>query len=218
MRIVVDVSPLSHPPTGIGNYIPGSLGGLVTAARPAGHEVVAMAPTRLRADRVSRARWPAGMERAASNLAAPRPEAAACSAHAVESCRCAEARAPRRAARRLACSRTGCTRPSGRVCAGRWCTTSVPAHRPEWCTPRTIAMHTRKLENAVDTCDVVFTNSRHTAEDVRATYEVAGQEPGWSSRTRVSGQVFDRRALALRSRTRPSSVRARSSPVRTSPD
>ena len=29
MRIVVDVAPLSHPRTGVGNYIRGSLRGLV---------------------------------------------------------------------------------------------------------------------------------------------------------------------------------------------
>ena len=33
MRIVVDVSPLSHPRTGIGNYIRGSLAGMAEAFR-----------------------------------------------------------------------------------------------------------------------------------------------------------------------------------------
>ena len=32
MRIVFDVSPLSHPLTGVGNYIQGSLGGLSSGA------------------------------------------------------------------------------------------------------------------------------------------------------------------------------------------
>jgi alpha-1,3-rhamnosyl/mannosyltransferase len=41
MRIVVDVSPLSHPRTGIGNYIRGMLRGLVEAGAD---EVVAFAP------------------------------------------------------------------------------------------------------------------------------------------------------------------------------
>ena len=44
MRIAFDVSPLSHPPLGIGNYIRGSLGGLVEAAAGE-HEIVAFAPT-----------------------------------------------------------------------------------------------------------------------------------------------------------------------------
>ena len=44
MRVVFDVSPLSHPLTGVGNYIRGSLGGLVEAAAGR-HELVAFAPT-----------------------------------------------------------------------------------------------------------------------------------------------------------------------------
>ena len=44
MRIAFDVSPLSHPPTGVGNYIRGSLAGLLEAAGGA-HEIVAFAPT-----------------------------------------------------------------------------------------------------------------------------------------------------------------------------
>ena len=47
MRIVVDVSPLSHPRTGIGNYIRGSLAGMAEA-RSGRHELVAFAPTSLR--------------------------------------------------------------------------------------------------------------------------------------------------------------------------
>jgi len=43
MRVVVDVSPLSHPRTGIGNYIRGSLAGM-TAAAGGRHELVAFAP------------------------------------------------------------------------------------------------------------------------------------------------------------------------------
>ena len=44
MRVVVDVSPLSHPRTGVGNYVRGSLAGLVEAAGSE-HGVVAFAPT-----------------------------------------------------------------------------------------------------------------------------------------------------------------------------
>ena len=47
MRIVVDVSPLSHPRTGIGNYIRGSLAGMCEAAAGR-HELLAFAPTSLR--------------------------------------------------------------------------------------------------------------------------------------------------------------------------
>ena len=44
VRIAVDVSPLSHPRTGIGNYMRGMLGGLL-AAGAGRHELVAFAPT-----------------------------------------------------------------------------------------------------------------------------------------------------------------------------
>ena len=47
MRIAFDVSPLSHPLLGIGNYIQGSLGGLAEASAGA-HEIVAFAPTSIR--------------------------------------------------------------------------------------------------------------------------------------------------------------------------
>ena len=47
MRIVVDVTPLSHPRTGVGNYIRGSLRGLAEAPRGE-HEIVAFAPVSMR--------------------------------------------------------------------------------------------------------------------------------------------------------------------------
>ena len=50
MRIAVDVSPLSHPRTGIGNYLRGMVGGLA-AAGGGQHEVFGFAPTSLRGPR-----------------------------------------------------------------------------------------------------------------------------------------------------------------------
>ena len=47
MRIAFDVSPLSHPLLGIGNYMRGSLGGLAEAAAGE-HEIVAFAPTSIK--------------------------------------------------------------------------------------------------------------------------------------------------------------------------
>src|SRR6266542_4403809 len=44
MRIVIDVSPLSRPRTGVGNYLRGLLAGLVEAAGDE-HEVVAFGPS-----------------------------------------------------------------------------------------------------------------------------------------------------------------------------
>jgi alpha-1,3-rhamnosyl/mannosyltransferase len=43
----------------------------------------------------------------------------------------------------------------------------VPLRFPEWTTRRTRSMHGRKYRNAARTCDVIFTNSRYTADDVR---------------------------------------------------
>jgi glycosyltransferase involved in cell wall biosynthesis len=42
----------------------------------------------------------------------------------------------------------------------------VPVHFPDLVHARTHRMHTDKLANAVRTCDVIFTNSRFTADDL----------------------------------------------------
>jgi glycosyltransferase involved in cell wall biosynthesis len=47
VRIVIDVTPLSHPRTGVGNYLRGSLRGLAEAAGDE-HEIVALAPVSMR--------------------------------------------------------------------------------------------------------------------------------------------------------------------------
>ena len=164
MRIVVDVSPLSHEPTGIGNYIRGSLAGMVAAAAGGRHEVVAFAPTSLK-----------GPERIRGALDGipvstrlwPLP-----ASHAV---RMAWSVLSHPVAERLlgdfdALLYTDWMTPPQR--SGLRATTIhdlVPHHHPEWCTPRTIAMHRRKDADAVSTCDVVFTNSAYTAEDAAVT-------------------------------------------------
>jgi glycosyltransferase involved in cell wall biosynthesis len=43
----------------------------------------------------------------------------------------------------------------------------VPLHFPMWTTERTRSMHGAKYRNAARTCDVIFCNSRYTADDVR---------------------------------------------------
>jgi glycosyltransferase involved in cell wall biosynthesis len=42
----------------------------------------------------------------------------------------------------------------------------VPLRHPEWCTARTISMHTRKAKHAARTCDLVFVNSHATGADL----------------------------------------------------
>ena len=56
-----------------------------------------------------------------------------------------------------------------------------PLHHPEWCTPRTIAMHRRKdAGRGAKACDVVFTNSRYTA-DGRGSGRSGSRPSAWSS-------------------------------------
>jgi glycosyltransferase involved in cell wall biosynthesis len=163
VRIVVDVSPLSHPRTGIGNYIRGSLAGMCAAAGDR-HELVAFAPTSIRGPRTIAA--------ALAGLPAGRRIVPLPASHAL---RTAWSRAGRPAVERVA----------GRLDAfvfSEWMYPAqrggvratvfhdlVPFHHPEWCTPRTVSMHTHKGRNAAATCDVVFANSRYTAADLRET-------------------------------------------------
>ena len=166
MRIAFDVSPLSHPLLGIGNYIQGSLGGLAEAAGGA-HEIVAFAPTSIR-----------GPERIRAALAEIDVEVRTWPlpfSHAV----------------RTAWSKLG--HPSAERLVGRidvlhfsdWmyppqqggvrATTIhdlVPLHHPEWTTARTRSMHGRKYQNAAASCDIVFVNSNYTGRDVAETLGV----------------------------------------------
>jgi glycosyltransferase involved in cell wall biosynthesis len=166
MRIAFDVSPLSHPPLGIGNYLRGSLGGLVEAARGE-HEIVAFAPTSIRGRQAIRA----ALDGIAVEL---RTWRLPCS-HAL---RTAWSVAGRPAAERVlgpfdVLHFSDWMYPPQR--AGVRATTIhdlVPLHHPEWTTPRTRAMHTRKYENAARTCDVIFVNSAYTGRDVVNTLGV----------------------------------------------
>jgi glycosyltransferase involved in cell wall biosynthesis len=166
MRVVVDVSPLSHPRTGIGNYIRGSLEGLVAAAGER-HEVVAFGPTSLR-----------GPERIREAL-----DGIPLTTRLV--------RLPASHALRTAWSRLG--HPSVERLVGpldaflfsEWMYPSqrrgvratvfhdlVPLHHPEWCTSRTVSMHTHKARAAAASCDVMFANSAYTAADLVETLGV----------------------------------------------
>jgi glycosyltransferase involved in cell wall biosynthesis len=182
VRIAVDVSPLSHPRTGIGNYIRGSLRGLAEAAG-SDHEVVAFAPTSLRGP----GRIRAALEGIPVDVRLwPLP-----ASHAV---RTAWSRSGRLSAERLvgpfdALLFSDWMYPPQR--AGVRATVIhdlVPLHFPELVTARTRAMHSRKYEHAARTCDVIFANSRFTARDVadrlgvppeRVAVATPGLEPGY---------------------------------------
>ena len=166
MRVVFDVSPLSHTPLGIGNYIRGSLSGLVDAAGGE-HEIVAFAPTSLR-----------GPGRIRSALQGVEVETRLWPLPASHAIRTAWSRAGRPAAERLlgrfdVLHFTDWMYPPQRE--GVRVTTIhdlVPLHHPEWCTPRTISMHARKFDEAARTCDVVVVNSAYTGRDVERTLGV----------------------------------------------
>jgi glycosyltransferase involved in cell wall biosynthesis len=169
MRIAFDVSPLSHPLLGIGNYIRGSLAGLVEVAG-AEHEVVAFAPTSLRGP----ARIRAALDGIDVELRAWRLPFS----HALRTAWSGLGRPP---AERLlgevdVLHFSDWMFPPQR--SGVRATTIhdlVPLHHPEWTTARTRSMHTRKYRNAAHTCGVVFVNSEYTGRDVVETLEV---EPG----------------------------------------
>jgi glycosyltransferase involved in cell wall biosynthesis len=162
VRIAVDVSPLSHPRTGIGNYIQGSLAAMAVAAAGR-HELVPFAPTSLkRAGRIHDALSGSGLRARTVRLPA---------SHAVRTAWSMVGWPP--AERFLgpldALLFTDWMTPPQR--GGVRATTIhdlVPHHHPEWCTSRTIAMHTRK-DRAAMTCDVVFANSAYTAADAVST-------------------------------------------------
>jgi glycosyltransferase involved in cell wall biosynthesis len=163
VRIAFDVSPLSHPLLGIGNYIQGSLGGLAEAAGGE-HEIVAFAPTSVRGpERIRAALAGIGIELRTWPLPF---------SHAV---RTAWSRLGHPAAERLlgrfdALHFSDWMYPPQR--SGVRATTIhdlVPLHHPEWTTARTRSMHSRKYRNAAATCDVVFVNSAFTGRDVIAT-------------------------------------------------
>ena len=158
MRIVVDVSPLSHPRTGVGNYIRGSLRGL------AGEDVVAFAP-------VSRA-GRRNVEAALEGIDVERVLPVLPAAHAV---RTAWSRLGAPAVERFA-GRLDVFHFSDwmypRQRAGTRSTMIhdlVPLHHPEWVHARTKRMHGAKYLHAAATCDVMIANSAYTADDVART-------------------------------------------------
>ncbi|HJS48947.1 MAG TPA: glycosyltransferase family 1 protein [Gaiellaceae bacterium] len=169
MRIAFDVSPLSHPLLGIGNYIQGSLGGLAEAA-VGEHEIVAFAPTSIR-----------GRERIRAALADIDVELRTWRLPFSHALRTGWSRAGRPTAERIVgpfdvLHFSDWMFPPQR--SGVRATTIhdlVPLHHPEWTTARTRSMHGRKYRNAAATCDVVFVNSEFTGRDVIETLGVASE-------------------------------------------
>jgi glycosyltransferase involved in cell wall biosynthesis len=161
---VVDVAPLSHPRTGVGNYIRGSLRGIVEAG---GAELVAFAPASAAGRRL--------IEESLDGIAAERRLPVLPAAHAV----------------RTVWSRAGFP-PVERFVGGLdvfhfgdWMYPPqrgglrstmihdlVPLHFPDWVHRRTRRMHGAKYRHAARACDVVIVNSRFTRDDVAETLGV----------------------------------------------
>jgi glycosyltransferase involved in cell wall biosynthesis len=190
MRIVVDVSPLSHPRTGVGNYIRGSLAGIAEAAEGR-HELVAFAPASRRGRRE--------IEASLDGLALERRLPVVPAAHAV----------------RTAWSRIGAP-PVERVVGpidvfhfGDWMYPPqrsglrstmvhdlVPLHFPQWVHSTTERMHGAKYRHAARSCDVVIVNSAFTAGDVVETLAVRPERvhvayPGVDASLTPDGERLD---------------------------
>jgi glycosyltransferase involved in cell wall biosynthesis len=180
LRIVVDVSPLSLPRTGIGNYLRSMVGGLAEVATD--DEVVAFAPTGLRGTgKVRRALDGIPVETKVVTLPA---------AHLFRVAWSKSAWPPleRLVGRFDVFHFSDWMYPPQRT--GVRTTTIhdlVPLHFPELVHPRTLRLHGAKYRNAAATCDVVFTNSRFTASDVAEHLKIP------SDRIQVAYPGIDRR-------------------------
>jgi glycosyltransferase involved in cell wall biosynthesis len=190
VRIVVDVSPLSHRRTGVGNYVRGSLAGIAEAAGGR-HELVAFAPATPRGRREIEASLDGvSLDRRVSTLPA---------AHAM----------------RTAWSRIGWP-PVERVVGaldvfhfGDWMYPPqraglrstmvhdlVPLHFPQWVHSRTERMHAAKYRHIAGACDVVVVNSAYTGDDVAITLGIERSRihvarPGVEPAFRPDGDALD---------------------------
>ena len=69
-----------------------------------------------------------------------------------------------------------------------------PLHHPEWVDSPTRALHVPKARHAAETCDLMFANSRYTADDVVRTLSYPAERvvvayPGIHERFRVDGDA-----------------------------
>jgi glycosyltransferase involved in cell wall biosynthesis len=187
VRVAFDVAPLSHPRTGVGNYVRGSLAGLVEA----GADVVPFAPTSPHGQRAIR--------EALSGLPVePR-------LHFL----------PFAHYWRQGWSRVGwppVERFLGPVDVLHFSDWMYPPQRgglrstmvhdlvperfPEWAQGRTRRMHGAKYRNAARTCDVVFVNAEFTKGEVIELMRVPEEKvvvayPGVDERFRAEGERAD---------------------------
>ena len=162
MRIAYDVTPLSHPRTGIGNYILGALRGMLAAAAGE-HELVAFGPVSVRGRRL--------LDETLDGLDVDRRVLTFPLAHALRRTwsRVGHPQAERFLGHVDVLHFSDWMYPPQR--AGLRATMIHdlgPLHFPDRLDRRTVAMHTGGAREA-RRCDVVLVNSEYTARDVAAT-------------------------------------------------
>ena len=165
MRIAYDVTPLSHPRTGVGNYILGALRGMLEVEGE--HEVVAFGPVSFRGRGL--------LDATLDGLPVRRRLATVPFAHAVRRTWGMVAWPP---AERVVGAFdvlhfTDWMRPPQHHGVRATMIHDLgPLHFPERLHPRTVRMH---MVNAFEArrCDVVFVNSEFTAGDVAAELRIA---------------------------------------------
>jgi glycosyltransferase involved in cell wall biosynthesis len=160
VRIVYDVSPLSHPLTGVGNYVRGSLAGLAEAAAGE-HEIVAFAPTS-----------PAGRTAIPRALDGIDVELRLVPLPLSQRWRDAWSRLGRPALERFLGDfdvfhySDWMYPPQAGGVRATTVHDLVPLRFPEWVTRKTAAMHGAKYAHTARSADLVFVNSEFTGRDV----------------------------------------------------
>jgi glycosyltransferase involved in cell wall biosynthesis len=161
------VAPLSHPRTGVGNYIRGSLAGLVEA----GAEVVPFAPTSLPGQRAVR--------EALTGIPVEPQLRFLPFAHLW---RQAWSRAGRPPVERFLGPvdvlhfSDWMYPPQAAGVRSTMVHDLVPLRFPQWTQRRTRRMHGAKYRNAARTCDVVFVNAEYTKDDVVSVLDVRAEK------------------------------------------
>ena len=206
VRIAFDVGPLSHPRTGIGNYVQGRSPGSQRPP-PGEHELVAFAPTRLRGRRLIREAladvpvevrtlvlpWSHAFRMGWSRLGRPSVERFL---GPVDVVHFSDWMVP----------------PQRRGIRSTMVHDLVPLLHPEWVTPRTRSMHGYKFSRTAE-CDLVFVNSAYTGRDVEEHLSVppSGSASPAGRGRRVHGRRRARRARPA-VRAQPRHARAAQEP------
>jgi glycosyltransferase involved in cell wall biosynthesis len=189
VRIAYDVTPLSHPRTGVGNYILGALKGMLAAAGNE-HEFVVFGPVSIRGRRI--------LDSNLDGLAVERHIVTVPFGHAT---RRAWSAFGRPSAERVLGGfdvlhfSDWMVPPQKRGVRATMIHDLGPLRYPERLHPRTVRMHTATAKEA-RSCDVVFVNSSFTAGDAAErlgieTDRIRVAYPGVDERYETNGERRD---------------------------